>query len=197
MFDQFLVILQRALELGALIALPLWLRYTIGGLMRRWDDIGYFAVPGLARLSFVSGVIFGGALLYVNHDPTYYYFDNVFAAGGPWDLSFFDFFVVWLNPMRYSPLTLWDRVTPLDLHDALTGFCIASAAAGAAASISAVLYFGRRFYRAALNNLAVWLWAASLAVYVACAVAWTLNVMNFWAVAAVFLLVRHRSLSAH
>lgn len=197
MSDQLLVILQRAIEIGVLFSLPMWLRYTLSGMMRHNDRIGYFAVPGLARLSFFSGVIFGGALLYVNHDPKYYYFDNVFAEGGPWDLSFFEFFIVWLNPLRYSPLTLWDRVSALNIHDTLTGFFITSVLFGVAAVAAAAVYFRRQFHIAMFNNFAVWLWSAALAIYVACAIAWTLNVMNFWAVVAAFMFIRHRAIHAH
>jgi hypothetical protein len=197
MFDEFLITLLRIAELAALIALPMWLRYTLSGLMRHHDGIGYFAVPGLARLSFFSGVIFGGTLIYVNHDPKFYYFDNVFAVGGPWDVSFIELFTVWLNPLRYSPLVLWEKVAPLDIHDTLTGFVLTSAGAAAAVVVAAIYYFRRQFFWALLKSAAVWLWSAGLVIYVACAGAWALNMLNFWAVVLAFLLVRHRSLAEH
>lgn len=197
MFDEFLVTLQRAAELAAVAALPFWLRYTLSGLMRRHDGIGYFAVPGLARLSFMSGAVFGGTLLYVNHDPALYYFDTVFAIGGPWDLSLPDFFIVWLNPLRYSPMALWERVAALDVHDTLTAFVLTSAGFAVATVAASIHYFRGRFHRALLKSAVVWLWSAALAIYVVCAVAWGLNTLNFWAAVLAFLVVRHRSLVEH
>lgn len=197
MVDEFLATLLRAAELAAVFAFPFWLRYTFSGLMRRYDGIGYFAVPGMARLSFFSGATFGGTLLYVNHDPTLYYFDTVFAIGGPWDLSLVDFVAVWLNPLRYSPAVLWERVAALDIHDTLTGFVLTSAGLALLIVAAAVRYFGRQFHWALLKSAAVWLWSAGLAIYVVCAAAWALNLLNFWAAVLAFLVVRHRSLAEH
>lgn len=197
MVDEFLATLLRTAELAAAAALPFWLRYTLSGLMRRYDGIGYFAVPGMARLSFFSGAMFGGALLYVNHDPSMYYFDTVFAIGGPWDLPLIDFVAVWLNPLRYSPAVLWERIAPLDIHDTLSGFVLTSAGLALLTAAAAVRYFGRQFYWALLKSAAVWLWSAALAIYVVCTVAWALNMLNFWAAVLAFLVVRHRSLVEH
>lgn len=197
MFEEFLITLLRGAELAALLALPLWLRYTVTGLMRRFDHIGYFAVPGVARLAFFAGAIFGGALLYANHLPEYYYFDTVFAQGGPWDVPFWQLFVIWMNPLRYSPLVLWERIALLDIDDTLTAFTLISAGLTLLTLAAAIFYFRRHCLPALFNSLLIWLWSAALAVYVACAAAWALNMLNFWAIVLIFLLVRHRSLAAH
>lgn len=197
MFEAFLDTLLRVAELTVLIALPFWLRLVGAEMMHRRDRIGYFQVPGLARLSFLSGALFGGVLLYVNHDGSLYNFDTVFARGGPWDMSFARFFVTWLNPVRYSPFTLYHRVEALDVHDTVTAFTLTSFGLAAAVVVFAIRYFRGRFHLALLPSLAVWLWSAALVIYLVCASAWALNVLNFWAVVLLFLLVRHRSLTGH
>ncbi len=180
-----------------IVSLPLVTRTAVGWLADRLGPAEYFAAPGLARISFVSGAIAGALLLYVNHQPGWYEFDTVFAASGPWAVPFLDLFVVWMNPALYPPGPLMDRVIPFRPDDPVAVLAAASAALALLVVALSVRFFRKGAPGAVFASALVWAWAAALSIYLVCAAAWALNMLNFWAVVIAFVVYRHYHLKAH
>lgn len=197
MYDALMVGLLRAGEITLLVLLPVATLSLGERLIHAFDTVEFHAVPGLGRFAVLSGLIAGGLLVWENHDSAYYEFDVVFDPDGPWAVPFLDLFRIWLDPTRYSVLPLWDRVQAFDLDDPFTVLGLISAGLAALAILGTVRFFGLRAPRALLASVLVWAWGVALAVYVVCASAWALNVLNFWAVVLVFLIYRYYGLKEH
>lgn len=197
MTDDLILALVRTIQIVGLALLPAMVWALGGRLIHALDTIHYTAVPGLARFSGLSGLVAGSLLLFVNHPPGAYDFDAVFDPAGPWAVGFLDLFTVWLDPRRYSPEPLWERVAPFDTGDPVAVLAAVSAGLAALATLGAIRFFGLRAFRALLANSLVWLWGAGVVVYAVCAVMWTLHVMNFWALVVGFFIYRHYHLKEH
>lgn len=199
MFDEFLHFLWRLGELGVLLMLPVAVLSVGEKLVHAVAPGEYRAVPGLSRFSVLSGLIAGGLLVYANHQGAWYEFDTVFDPQGPWAVPFTELFTVWLHPARYSPMPLWDAVSwaSFDITEPFDAFVAASVTLAGLALLGSVRFFGLAAPRAVIASALVWLWGAALAVYIVCAAAWALNMLNFWAIVLTFLVYRHYGLKAH
>lgn len=197
MSDALLLGLQRLGEIALLTMLPIFIMSMGERVIHAFDTVHYYEVPGLARYSVLSGVIAGALLVWVNHEPAYYDFDAVFSPRGPWAVPLPDLFRIWLDPTRYSLVPLWERVELLDLDDPITVLALISLTFAVLAILGSLRFFGLRAPRALLANLMVWAWGAGLSIYVICAGAWALNVLNFWTVVLGFLIYRHYGLKGH
>lgn len=196
MLEDLIPMLWRAAELAALVLIPLFIWSVGRKVLHAVDTIEYFAVPGLMRFSFLSGAITGLLLVVVSHDPSFYEFEAVFNAGGPWSVSFTELFTFWLDPARYSPHELWLRMRTLDTGDPVTVFALMAAGLAALVVAGSVRYFGFGAARALLESVLIWCWGVAMAVYVVCATTWTLHVLNFWALVLAFFLYRYFTLKA-
>ena len=194
MLDELIPTLVRFVELVVLVQLP---RLAWGGgrrLLRTIDTIGYFAVPGLMRFSLLSGVFTGLLLLFVNRDPAIYGFDAVFQPDGPWGVSFPELFTVWLDPSAYSPRELWLRVSDLDAGDPVTVVALLAAVLAGLVLEESVRCFGAGASRAILASALIWAGGVVGAVYVVCAAAWILHMMNVWAVVLLVFAYRYHAM---
>lgn len=188
---------QRVVELLILLMLPAAVAYGGERLLHSIDTIGYHEVPGLARMSSLSGLVAGWLLLYFNFSGSLWEFDTLFARGGPWDVPFLDLFTLWLNPANLSVRPALDHLTIFDLDDNLFLTALVSIGLWAVAMIGAVRYFGLRAPLAWLSNALVWLWGVGLVFYVAMASSWALCMMNFWAVVLWFFTYRRWRFGGH
>lgn len=181
----------RIVEVVVLFLIPAIVAYGGERLIRAGDVIGYHEVPGLARLSALSGILTGLLVMYVNLDARLWEFDIWFARGGPWDVPFQALFTHWLNPWNYvyAPLAGLLAVPAADDPAFLTAF-FACALAGLA-MVGAIRYFGLAAPLAWVGNVLVWGWGVAITVYVVCAGSWALCMMNFWALVLWFLAYRH------
>ncbi|NYZ11834.1 hypothetical protein HL658_04675 [Azospirillum sp. RWY-5-1] len=196
MIDGLIEMLWRTAELGLLVMLPVIVLSLGERLIHAVDVIRYHEVPGLARFSVLSGLIAGALLLYANHEREWYEFDTVFDPDGPWAVPLPQLFTLWLNPLRYSPQPLLHHIAPLDYTDTATVLAGLSTGLAGLAVFGSVRYFGMKAPLAMLANIVIWLWGAGLAIYMVCAGAWALNMLNFWAVVIGFLVYRYYHLKA-
>ncbi|MGQ9368844.1 hypothetical protein [Azospirillum sp. A39] len=196
MLDDLTYTLWRVAELAALVMLPLFVWSMGRRVLHALDTIEYFAVPGMMRFSFLSGAITGLLLVVVNHDPSFYEFESVFHADGPWSVSFPELFTFWLDPGRYPPYELWLRVRGFDTGDPVTVLALLAAVLAGLVVVGCARYFGFGVLRAWLESAVIWCWGVTMAVYVVCATTWTLHVLNFWALVLAFFLYRYFTLKA-
>ncbi|MBP2314116.1 hypothetical protein [Azospirillum soli] len=182
MLDFLIPIAVRMVELTMLVLLPVAVQAAGRPVLRRLGlpDLGP-RIPGLVHFSVASGAITGFLLLFLNSHPADFHPATLLADGGPWETSLGAMAGEWLDPARYDPRMLWGHLTGFNLADPVTLFLGLAALLGAVVVLAALRHAGTEAPRALLVAGLLWLWAAAMAVYMVCAVAWALHALHLWA----------------
>lgn len=191
MLDSLIPIALRMVELTMLVLLPIAVQAAGRPALRRLGllDLGP-RIPGLLHFSVASGAITGFLLLFLNSHPSDFHPATLLAVGGPWDLSLGAMAGEWLDPTRYDPWALWSRLADFDPTDPVAVFVGLAALLMALVTLAVLRHAGAKAPRALLVAGLLWLWAAAMAVYMVCAVAWALHALHLWAFPVALLAFR-------
>jgi len=161
----------------------------------RIDNHGLYLQPAAWLLPGVSGGIIGGGLLYSNLNPDFFTVNSIFQPDGPWALSYGAFLTERVNPFNYSFEILFDRMA--NIGDGTNVFAMTVIAAGCFLGLvikSILLWRSVGAVRGIAYGALVAVWACYMTIFSVGLLLWLLNLLNFWTLAVVTILVHlHRS----
>ena len=178
-----------AVLLGVPIVLAGLARYGI----RHVAEPEYVQIPLLIKLTVTAGLILGVGLLAAVARPEYYLLEQVLRVDGPWSLSLTEFLSLRVNPLALDVGAVVDRIR----YDDPTGNL--AILFGAPALLAAVMVVACYVYwqplpatTCALVSLAAIAIAAYVVFYLVCGALWLGNLLNFWALLLVLVLIQRR-----
>lgn len=193
-FQEVPALLLNAARLAVLVVLPLLASAVMTFVLRRVRNAEFEALPVLTIIANLAGLAAGLLLIAGSDLAPIFRLGMAFDKDGPWGISWEALLTERLRPSHYSPFGLSAR-----LDAAEPGWFVSvlrwvpAAGLFAAAAIAIRAWGGGEALRAIGAVLVLFTWATAMTVYVIASGLWLLNVLNFWALAIVLLLLYFRS----
>lgn len=176
--------------LGVPVALAGIAHYGI----RQVAEPEYRQIPLLIKLTVTAGLILGVGLLAAVARPEYYLLEHVLSVDGPWSLDLAEFLSLRVNPLALDVGAVIDRIRYGDPTGNLAILF------GAPALLALVLVVACYVYwrpgpatTCALASLAAIAITAYVVFYLVCGVLWLGNLLNFWALLLLAVLIQRRT----
>lgn len=187
-------LLLNAVRLAILVILPLLASGVMTFVLRRVRNAEFEALPVLTILANLTGLAAGLLLIAGSDLAPMFRLGMAFDKDGPWGISWYVLLSDRLNPAHYTPFGLYERLDAPG-HGWFVGLLRWAPPIGLflAAAIAIRAWGGREALRAIGAVLVLFAWATAMTVYIIAGGLWLLNVLNFWALAIVLLLLYFRS----